>query len=381
MYCGRIRSNMEQILYIVNDYDEELVFTAVSKALDDLQIMNDLNPSMKVVLKPNLIQAKSPEAAPVTTHPLIIKSVSKYLYEHGIQDVMIAESSGGPYTAEAMKKIYHVCGVDHLEPFAKLNMEFGFQSVNAPDGFTNHSFNIIDPIAEADYIINLPKLKTHGMTGYSGGIKNLFGTIPGLQKPQLHYRFPDIEDFSNMLIELSLVVKPQITLIDAIDAMEGNGPTGGNSHPLHMILASRDMYTQDYFAAKLMGLEPEEIVMIRQSLERDLIHPSEIQLVGDCVPDNLTPFLKPDTKNLDFTGHVPKFLQKPFVKIASRVMKSYPKLEEDKCIGCGKCAESCPAHIIDIKNKKAKFKKKGCISCFCCQEMCPMKAISVKKAL
>jgi ferredoxin len=260
-------------------------------------------------------------------------------------------------------------------------MDFGFQSVNAPDGFTNHTFNIINPIADADYIINLPKLKTHAMTGYSGGIKNLFGTIPGLQKPQLHYRFPDIEDFSNMLLELSLVVHPQITLIDAIDAMEGNGPTGGTSHPLHMILASRDMYTQDYFAATLMGIEPTEIVMIRQALERGLIDASKLQLVGDPIPENLTDFVRPDTKSLDFTGHVPKLLRKPFSAVASRVLKSYPKVNPDACIGCGKCAESCPAHIIDIRDKKAVFRKKGCISCFCCQEMCPMKAISVKKAL
>lgn len=372
---------MEQILYIVNEYEESAVYQAVSKAFDNLHVMDDLTGDMKVVLKPNLIQAKSPESAPATTHPLIIQSVSRYLYEHGIQNVVIAESSGGPYTADAMKNIYRVCGVEQMEPYAKLNMEFGFQSVNAPNGFTNHSFNIINPIADADYIINLPKLKTHAMTGFSGGIKNLFGTIPGLQKPQLHYRFPDIEDFSNMLVELSLVVHPQITLIDAIDAMEGNGPTGGNSHPLHMILASRDMYTQDFFATKLMGLEPSDIVMIRQAMERGLVHPEDMTLIGDSVPDNLTAFAKPDTKSLDFTGNMPKFLQKPFVALASRAFKSYPKLDEEKCIGCGKCAESCPAHIIDIKNKKAKFRKRGCISCFCCQEMCPMKAISVKKAL
>ena len=372
---------MEQILYIVDTYEEQAVYQAVAKAFDHLRIMDELTPEMKVVLKPNLIQAKKPEAAPVTTHPAVIRAVARYLYEHDIRNVCIAESSGGPYTADVMKNIYRVCGVDHMEPYARLNMDFGFRSVNSLDGFVNHSFNIINPIADADYIINLPKLKTHAMTGYSGGIKNLFGTIPGLQKPQLHYRFPDINDFSNMLLELSLVVHPQVTLIDAIDAMEGNGPTGGNSHPLHMLLASKDMYTQDYFATKLMGLDPSEIVMIRQAMERGLVHADAISLIGDDIPDNLTDFKRPDTKSLDFTENVPKIIRKPFVKFASTVLKSYPKLDYDKCIGCGKCAESCPAHIIDIKNRKAKFKKKGCISCFCCQEMCPMKAISVKKAL
>ena len=81
------------------------------------------------------------------------------------------------------------------------------------------------------------------MTGYSGGIKNLFGTIPGLEKPQLHYRWPDIDDFSRMLLEVAQTVNPQLTVIDAIDAMEGNGPTGGTVRPMHMLFAARDFYT------------------------------------------------------------------------------------------------------------------------------------------
>lgn len=371
---------MKQIVYVVPEYEETLVYNAVGNALDELGVLNDLTPDTKVLLKPNLIMAKKPDS-PVTTHPLVVKAVARWLYEHDIRSITVGESSGGPFTAEHMKNVYRTCGMRCVEPYAKLNMDFGFQSVPAPEGFVNHSFNIIHAIAEADYIINLPKLKTHAMTGYSGGIKNLFGSIPGLQKPQLHYRFPDIEDFSNMLLELSLVVRPQITLIDAIDAMEGNGPTGGISHPLHLLLASRDMYTQDYFAAQLMGLEPSEIVMLRQAMERGLVHPDELQLIGDSIPDGLTAFLKPDTSNLDFSSKVPSFLRKPFGVVMKRILKSYPKLESDRCVGCGKCAESCPAHIITLQNGKAVFRKKGCISCFCCQEMCPMKAITVKKAL
>ena len=224
------------------------------------------------------------------------------------------------------------------------------------------------------------------MTGYSGGIKNLFGTIPGLEKPQMHYRWPDIGDFSNMLVELAQTVSPQLTIIDAVDAMEGNGPTGGTSHPLKMILAARDFYTQDYFAAGLMKLDPMSIVMIRQAVEQGLAHPEEIQLAGDAIPENLTPFQIPDTRKLDFSTALPGFLRKPAVLVMGKLLKSYPLLSKSKCVGCGKCAESCPAHIIKINEdrsgrKRAVFQKKGCISCFCCQEMCPMKAIEVRKAL
>lgn len=371
---------MIQTLHIVKEYDETKIYSAICKSMEALDIASDLRPDLKVVIKPNLIMAKGPEA-PVTTHPLVIRAVARWLREHGITKITLAESSGGPYNAEYMKRIYKACKVNELQDVLDLNMDFSAQTVHCPSDFANHSFHLIMPIVEADYIINICKMKTHAMTGYSGGIKNLFGTIPGLEKPQMHYRWPQIEDFSRMLVELAQTVNPQLTIIDAIDAMEGNGPTGGTSHPLHMLLAAKDFYTQDYFATQLMGIEPTDIVMIRQAMGKGLVHPEDITLVGDSIPSGLTPFKSPDALSIDFSSKAPKFLQKPFRFVASRLLKSYPQLERDICVGCGKCAESCPAHVITIKNGKAHFKKKGCISCFCCQEMCPVKAISVKKAL
>lgn len=371
---------MIQTLQYVPEYKEELIYPAICKSMEALGIDKDMRPDLKVAIKPNLVMAKSPDF-PVTTHPLVIKAVVRWLNEHGVKDITLAESSGGLYNAEYMKNVYHVCGMRQLEPEVTLNMDFSARTVNCKEGFANHSFHIITPILDADYVINICKLKTHAMTGYSGGIKNLFGTIPGLEKPQMHYRWPDLRDFSRMLLELAQTVSPQLTIIDAIDAMEGNGPTGGTSHPLHLLLAARDFYSQDYFAAGLMGLDPMEIEMIRQAVDAGLAKPDEIELVGDPVPDGLTPFQVPDTKKLDFTGAMPGFLKKPAALIMGRLFKSYPQLNKELCVGCGKCAESCPAHIIKIENRKAKFKRKGCISCFCCQEMCPMKAISVKKAL
>ncbi|MCM1136509.1 MAG: DUF362 domain-containing protein [Clostridium sp.] len=371
---------MLQTLYHVPEYSESLIYPAICKSMEALGIADDMRPNLKVVIKPNLIMAKRPEF-PVTTHPLVVKAVVKWLTEHGVKDITLAESSGGLYNAEYMKNVYNVCGMKDLSPDLKLNMDFSAKTVPCREGFANHSFHIITPVLEADYVINICKLKTHSMTGYSGGIKNLFGTIPGLEKPQLHYLWPNLQDFSRMLLELAQTVNPQLTIIDAIDAMEGNGPTGGTAHPLHLLLAARDFYTQDYFAAGLMGLDPMKIEMIRQAVEAGLAKPAELELRGEQIPEGLTPFQMPDTKKLDFTGNLPGFLHKPFLFFAERLLKSYPQLNREKCVGCGKCAESCPAHVIKIENKKAKFKKKGCISCFCCQEMCPAKAISVRKAL
>ena len=63
------------------------------------------------------------------------------------------------------------------------------------------------------------------MTTLSAGIKNLFGTIPGLQKPEMHYTYPDKATFSGMLVDLAETVAPTLTVLDGIEAMEGDGPT------------------------------------------------------------------------------------------------------------------------------------------------------------
>ncbi len=374
---------MSQSAYYVENYDQPKVNEAVRKIMVDQGFDKIDFKGKKIVIKPNLIMAVAPERV-ATTHPTVVRGVCEYLREKGADDITLAESSGGLYNAEYMGNAYRVSGMKGLTDVLRLNDDFSAETVVCPDGYRNHTFHLITPIVHADIIINICKLKTHSMTGFSGGIKNLFGTIPGLEKPQMHYMFPDLKDFSNMLVELSTVVNPALTIIDAIDCMEGNGPTGGTCHSLHMLLGSTNMYEQDYFAATLMGIDPMSIEMIKNAAQKGYFKPEEINeaaITGDPLLKDLTPFKLPDTIDINFSSKVPKFLQKPFLFIMNKIFKSYPALNTDKCVGCGKCAESCPQKLITIKNRKAHFKKNGCISCFCCQEMCPMKAIYVKKRL
>jgi len=362
------------------NYKQETVDTAVALHFEALSVEKDLRPGMKVTIKPNLLTARRPEQA-VTTHPSVLLSVVKWLRERGIDDITVADSPGGPYVAANLRTVYAVSGLKALEGLAKLNYDTGWQEINCPVGFANRNFNIINPLADADYIINIAKLKTHSMTTLSAGIKNLFGAIPGLQKPEFHYKYPDLRDFSNMLLEIAATVKPDLTVIDAVEAMEGNGPNGGDMRYMGLTLASRDLYTQDYVAAKLMGLEPESIVMLKLAVEKGLILSEDIELAGDSAKAPETPFKLPDSASLDFMSFVPKLFRGAAFKGMTKFLRPLPKLETKKCIGCGKCAESCPPHIIKITGGKADIPTKGCISCFCCQEMCPVHAIKVKRKL
>ena len=95
---------MIQTLHIVPEYNEELIYPAICKSMEALHIAADLRPEMKIVIKPNLVMAKSPDF-PATTHPLVVKAVIRWLREQGMQHITIAESSGGLYNAEAMKHV------------------------------------------------------------------------------------------------------------------------------------------------------------------------------------------------------------------------------------------------------------------------------------
>lgn len=364
----------------VPSYEPEAVYSAVCRHFEALGVEKDLKPGTRILLKPNLLYGKKPEAA-VTTNPAVVSAVIRWLRQRGFENIVVADSSGGLFTAEYMRGVYSASGlrVPGIEEY--LNRDFTYGRRDTPEGCQVRSFNIITAVLEANYIINLPKLKTHAMTTVSIGVKNLFGTIPGLQKPDMHRRFPEVSGFAQMLCELERTVSPDITLLDAIDSMEGNGPGGGTVKHTGVTLASRDVFALDVAAVRFMGLDPAGMPHLKAARELGL-YPDSIDFSGDELVPCSPAFRLPDAvKSTGFDDAVPKFLRKPTEKVMDALLRSYPNVDKSKCVGCGKCAESCPRRIIKIENRKASMPRKNCISCFCCQEMCPVHAISVKRGL
>ena len=364
----------------VDAYQAEALDAAVERHFEAIRADEIIKPGMRVLLKPNLVAGRKPDAA-VTTRAELLMAICRKLRRMGIEKTVVADSPGGLYTPASLHAVYSASGLKVLSEVAELNTNVGWKQVFCPEDFENHWFNIIEPVLEADVIINVAKLKTHSMTMLSAGIKNLFGCIPGLQKPELHYRHPELEPFSNMLCEIACLVRPAITVLDAIDCMEGNGPTGGTVKHLGLTMAARNLFEQDAYAASLMGMEPDKVAMLRIAKERGWYDPGQLQLVSDAAQKADPPFVLPDSAGVDFAGRLPGFMQGPASKFLRKVFHVVPVLKKSKCIGCGKCAESCPPHIIRIENGKAVFCRKGCISCLCCQEMCPAHAISVRRML
>ena len=361
-------------------YDPALIDRAVERLLELLNIPSEWFCGKRVLIKPNLLMRRQPQEA-TTTHPLLIKSLADWLYRAKAAQVIIADSPGGLYTPVALRGIYQTCGMQQAaeQSGAVLNFDVGYQTVAAKDACICREFNLIHPVVQADLILSVGKLKTHCMTGLSGGVKNLFGCIPGLQKPQMHYRFQNTGDFCSMLVDLAQTVAPVLTIIDAVDAMEGNGPSGGTVRHTGCLIASRSPFCLDLFLSRLIALKPQQAPTVLHSIRRGLCpdDPSMLRVLNpDSLPLTIPDFVHPQSKTVDFSGNLPPFLR-PAVQKAAKLLSPRPVIDPERCIGCGKCAQSCPAQIIRIQEHKAKMQR-GCIRCYCCHEMCPVKAIHIR---
>jgi Pyruvate/2-oxoacid:ferredoxin oxidoreductase delta subunit len=207
----------------------------------------------------------------------------------------------------------------------------------------------------------------------------MFGVVPGTFKPEYHFRFPNHGDFASMLIDLNhyFQEKTMLCLVDAVVGMEGNGPTQGSPRKIGALLASSCPHSLDLLCASLIGLSISDVPTLDIAHQNGIIPKSceELSICGEweqfCVKDFKT---IPVHRSLQFEG-AGKFAAM-FVKSA---LSTRPSPDKKQCIGCKKCAEICPAHVIEMKNGIPSIDRKRCIACFCCQEFCPVGAMKVHR--
>lgn len=361
-----------------DEYDVDRIANIVERQFAELESDTPIIKSGdNVVIKPNLVIARSPDEA-TTTHPAVMAAIIRAVKKRG-GIPLVAESPGGTYTKGALRSIYLKTGMTEMceREGAELNYDVGTAEVDSDNGKRVKRFEFINPIINADVVISAAKLKTHGQMTYSGAVKNLFGCVPGLQKPEFHYRFPQKKDFAAMIVDICETVKPSLSFIDAIVGMEGNGPTGGKPKELDCIIASTNAHAADLVGCALVGFPPDKIPIVNDAIERGLCPAGieDIELLDDGLPDEPIKIKAPDSVSLDFVAGMPEFIRKPINKLFT----PHPKIVKSGCVGCGKCAESCPQHTIKIKNGKAVIDYKDCIKCFCCHEMCPRKTIKIRR--
>lgn len=340
----------------------------------------------KVALKPNLLTAAPIEKA-VVTDPTFFKAVSEIVIDHGGKPIL-AESPGFTSLASVIKAV----GYDSICK----NLGIEVASMGETEVLHNRRAKIFQRIeiarafCDVDMILNLPKFKTHELTYVTGALKNLFGTIPGLKKSQMHMRCPQNPEFSEWLLDLYSTLlygfdkpKPIYTIMDAIIGQEGDGPgTSGTPRAIGAVIIGQDPIAIDYVATSVVGLDYRKVATITQGFKREFAvsFPEEIQIYGESIASLKINNFKPPHTPLSS-----RILSAPVVgPLVKNLMVEKPWPSASTCTLCYKCKTICPAKAISEARgyqKTPQYDYKKCIRCFCCMEICPEAAITLKKTL
>ncbi len=351
-----------------NTYDVNEILPLLQNAMTGLNAYNKLTPGAKVLVKPNLLMRRDPDKA-TTTHPAVVEALCLLLKERGCV-VTIADTPGGLLNESILRNLYRETGMEGVaeRTGAKLDTTGEQVTVEVKNAVKSHILTVLKSAAEADCIISVGKLKTHGLTAYTGAVKNLFGLIPGLLKVDYHARYSDVNSFSEALMDIANWAQPTLSIVDGIVAMEGAGPSGGSPRKVGALLVSDNPHALDVVGASLINLSTDEVPTLVAAQKFGLLPVPEV--IGESVDSLAVP---------DFV-HAPsdgiRVLTNPMF---SALVRSHPKVNAKQCVGCGVCARSCPGKAITIINRIPHFKLHDCIRCYCCQELCPNTAISVKQ--
>lgn len=388
-----MRSSSAVVLARVASYDRQAVAAAVRRSLATLGPgATHLVPPLPagaavngapaargtgpVLLKPNLLAPVAPEEG-VTTHPAVFAETARALQEAG-HDLAYGDSpSFGHRLAPAARR----CGLASEAyrlgiPLAEFEQG---ADVSWPGAVVHRHFHVARSVLGARALVNLPKLKTHGLTTLTGALKNTFGVIPGFRKPEYHVTHPDLAGFSRMLADLNGLVRSALVVMDAIHAMEGNGPRGGTLVPLGLLIVSDDPVAVDAVACRIAGIDPERMPVLRMAEEAGVgwAERGRIELRGDPVDDLAARrFVLPP---VHFARKLPGFL----FRAAKGFMVPKPSIVASRCRRCGECVQACPVRPKALSQSPGavpRYAYGRCIRCCCCLESCPHGAIEMLPA-
>lgn len=353
-------------------YEQGLVQEAANKAINLLGgITNFIKPGSRVLVKPNLLMAKEPEFG-IDTHPEVVRSVIKILKEIHCAVFIGDGPSVWGRSAENVDEVYERSGMKRICEEERVSL------VKFDKRRWRGKFPLTTWLDDCDYLVSLPKFKTHDFAILTGAIKNLFGLVSGTYKTELHKKYFKQEDFARILVDIYQETRPELTLIDGIVAMEADGPaTSGKLRNTGLILAGPDCVALDSVLALIMGIKPVDILSTKEASKRALgiADIGAISILGEKLEEVIgSPFLLPTTS---FTTKIPR----PVINLAKKLIKYYPCVERDNCVQCAACVQACPNKAVTLKNERIIFDYAKCIACFCCQEACPASAIKVKKSI
>jgi len=355
-----------------NTYGEQEVEQAISQVVAALGGMKKyIKQGDRVLIKPNLLSGKPPEAA-VTTHPAVVKAVLKQVIDAG-GEPFIGDSPG----IGSARTVAGKAGIKEIADALGVQIIEFKQSIPVSTKGSLQRIEIAKEVLDADIIINLPKLKTHGQMLMSLGVKNIFGCVVGRRKPEWHFIAGKNYDlFAEMLVQLYAVVKPSLTILDGVIGMEGNGPGNGTPRKIGIIMAGTDCVAMDRVVCEIVGIPGDRLFTTNAASrlgigEWRLDH---IEVIGvDIAEVKQDNFVLPRSARLDWGN------SRLLGGIIAKAVVSRPYVKKEECKNCKVCVEACPPKAMYLKGNKIKINYHQCIHCYCCHELCPYGAVGIKR--
>ena len=366
-------------------YDDiDACLTSCFRTLGGLESF--ISPDDKILIKPNLLSAHSPDKA-ITTHPALVEAVIRKILDitNNIENLLLADSFGptSPYNPEELDKLYKATGMDIVSKNTGVRLNYDVSAINVSNKNAKiiKKLDIISPVFWADKIINLAKFKTHDLMVLTGAVKNMFGIIPGITKPAFHLSFSDRKNFADILLDIAYFKKPVLSIMDGILGMEGNGP-GRNGTPryLNMLLASADPVALDTVFSKIAGVQTQDNPVLFAAKNRSFpgAELKEIELGGIDLDDFIIKDFDVPLGSFNDKILSNRFLQLFILPFLKNTLNPLPYTIHTMCTQCNVCVNICPAKAIQLHKGKIIYDYHKCIRCFCCSEMCPEGAISNK---
>jgi uncharacterized protein (DUF362 family)/Pyruvate/2-oxoacid:ferredoxin oxidoreductase delta subunit len=342
------------------DYEARTLTTAVDALLEGSG-MRPIESGMRVLVKPNFLAPSPPERA-MTTHPLVLRAVVEHVLAKGAR-ATVADSPGRGSFERLLREGGYAQALSGLDVTVRPFRETVKVDIGEPFG----RIDLARDAVQADLVINVPKLKTHTMMLLTLGVKNLFGCVVGLTKPEWHMRSGiDRRVFARLLVQIHRSVDPAVTLLDGILAMEGEGPgRSGTPRRLNLLAAGVSAPAVDMAVCRLLGVRPEELATHQAALAAGMIA-GEPLVRGVVSP--VAGFRLPVLAPLTFG---PPRLQ----RLMRRHLVQRPVAVRGRCRLCGECWRCCPAKAITPYAEAVGFDYDRCIRCYCCVEMCPHAAL------
>ena len=243
-----------------------------------------------VILKPNLVEP-DPKGV-INTHPAVVGAAREVFLRLGAKSVRVAEGAGHERDTEAIVETIRLG--DFLGPLESLFVDLNLDEVCAVPLRTRASrlkqLYLPRTVLGADYLVSLPKLKTHHWVGATLSLKNMFGIVPGScygwPKNVLHWA-----GITSSILDINSTVRPDFAIVDGIVGMEGNGPIQGSPKASGVLIAGDDPVAVDATCARVMGLEPRRIdYLAKAGTLLGHLEPEKIRQLGESVASAQTRF-------------------------------------------------------------------------------------------